>query len=133
MGGPALTPADNKVLGCTSEVTSDHELPLLLAREFSEEVGSLNLEQLYLVVRHVDQHVLGVLADSDASQGNLELKVVLLFSRSVIVDVYSFVGRDGNQPLPIWRYGTVLDPISTGPSVNMTAIDIPGTQVRLVV
>lgn len=112
-------------------MTSDHKLPLLLAFESSDEVRSFNLEQLNLVVRHVDQHVFGILADPDASQLNLELKVVFLFSGPVVVDMYSFVGRNGDQPLPIRRYGTILDTISTGPSVNMTAIDIPSTQVCL--
>lgn len=100
-GFHTLATAYDKVLSCTAESTANDVFALFLTHESSYNLRGLDIEQLNLVVGHIDQHVSGILADADAGQLNFQFEVVLLLSSPVIVYMYSLLRRDGDQSLSV--------------------------------
>ena len=62
-----FTAADDELLVCTAKAASDDKFALFLSKESPNDLAVSKIDQLNLIIGHIDQHVSRILANADTS------------------------------------------------------------------
>lgn len=96
-----FTSANDQILICTAKGRPNDVFPLLLAEESSRDFRRLDLNQLYLSVRHVDKHIPTILANAYTCHLHFQHNAVKLLLGRIIVYEDLALGRDGDEALAV--------------------------------
>lgn len=96
-----FTSANDQILICTAKGRPNDVFPLLLAEESSRDFRRLDLNQLYLSVRHVDKHIPTILANAYTCHLRFQHNAVKLLLGRIIVYEDLALGRDGDEALAV--------------------------------
>ena len=83
-----LASAEDQFLVRPAKRAPDDTFPLLLPGEFSHNDGRFDIDHVYFVIGHVDQHISRVPANAQGGHVGFQLKSILFLSCHEVVHIY---------------------------------------------
>lgn len=123
--------ADNEVFRSSTECASNDVGALLLPSKATDHIGRLDIDELYLALREVHQHVLRVTTDIDGCGLALQGDRVFLLVGLEIVNMDLPAHICGNQSFPIRGYGAVLNSVASRPHIQCMTTHTPMAELRV--